>query len=59
MVKNTPDNARDTRDQSSVSGSGRSSGVGNVDSLQYYCLETSTDRGARQAIVHGVAKNGT
>ena len=59
VVKNTADNAGDTRGQSSVPGSGRSSGVGNVDSLQYYCLENSIDRGARQAIVHGVAKSQT
>ena len=59
VVQNTPDNAGDTRGQSSIPGSGRSSGVGNVDSLQYYCLENSIDRGARQAIVHGVAKSQT
>ena len=31
----------------------RSSGGGNGNSLQYYCLENSMDRGAWRAIVHG------
>ena len=40
--------------------SGRSPGEGNGYSLQYSCLENSTDREAWQATtVHGVAKNGT
>ena len=37
--------------------SGRSTGVGNCNPLQYYCLENSMDRGAWQAIVHGVTKS--
>ena len=37
--------------------SGRSPGEGNGYSLQYSCLENPMDRGAWQAIVHGVTKN--
>ena len=38
---------------------GRSAGEGNGNSLKYSCLENSTDREARQAIVHGFAKGPT
>ena len=37
-------------------GSGKSPGEGNGYLLQYSCLENSMDRGAWQAVVHGVAK---
>ena len=37
----------------------QSLGEGNDNLLQYSCLENSMDRGARQATVHGVAKNWT
>ena len=40
----------------SVPESGRSLGEGNVNPLQYSCLENSMDRGAWQAIVHGVTR---
>ena len=56
MVKNQPDNAGDTRDVGSIPGWGRSSGGGNGNPLQYSYLENPTDRGARQATVHGVTK---
>ena len=59
VVKNRPASAGDTRDASSVPGSGRSPGVGNGNPLQYSCLENSMDRGSWKATVHGVAKNGT
>jgi len=36
---------------------GRSLGDRNGEPLQYSCLENSTDRGALQAKVHGVAKS--
>ena len=36
-----------------------SSGEGNGNSLQYSCLESSTDRGAWQTAVHGIAKSWT
>ena len=49
VVKNLPANAGDARDVVSIPGSGRSSGVGNSNSLQYYCLETSMDREARRS----------
>ena len=39
--------------------SGRSSGEGNVNPLQYSCLENSTDRRPWRAMVHGVAKSQT
>ena len=40
----------------SIPGSGRCPGEGNGNALQYSCLENAVDRGAWQAIVHGVAK---
>ena len=42
-VKNPLANARDSRDVGSISGSGRSSGVGNGNPQQYSCLENSMD----------------
>ena len=39
-----------------ISGSGRSPGKGNSNSLQYSCLKNPMDRGAWQTIVHGVAR---
>ena len=49
----------DIRDSRSIPGWGRSPGgeIGNP--LQYSCLENSTDRGAWQVTVHGVAKSQT
>ena len=41
-----------------IPGLGRSPGEGNGNPLQYSGLENSTDRGAWQATVHGVAKSG-
>ena len=46
MVKNPPANAGDTGDLGSITGLGRSPGVGNGNPLQYSCLENSMDRGA-------------
>jgi len=46
-------------DPRSIPGSGRSPGEDNGNPLQYSCLENSMDRGARQAIVHGVTKSQT
>jgi len=45
-VKNPPANAGDARDVGSISGLGRSPGIGNGNPLQYSCLENSMDRGA-------------
>ena len=42
-----------------ILGSGRSSGEGNSNPLQYSCLENLMDRGAWWARVHGVAKGQT
>ena len=41
MVKNPPANSGDIRDVGSISGSGRSSGVGGGNPLQYSCLENT------------------
>ena len=45
-------------DSGSIPGSGRSSGEGNGNPLQYSCLENSMDwnSGAWQATVHGAAQ---
>ena len=59
MVKNLPASAGDARDEGLIPGSGRSSGGGNGNLLQYSCLENSIDRGAWQATVHGVAQSRT
>ena len=56
MVKYPPANAGDSGEVGSISGSGRSPGGGNGNSLQYSCLKDSLDRGAWQATVHGVTK---
>ena len=40
-----------------IPGLGRSLGEGNGNLLQYFCLENPMDRGAWQAIVHGVAES--
>ena len=44
------------RDVSLIPGSGRSSGVGNGNPLQYSCLENSMNKGAWRATVHGGLK---
>ena len=53
VVKNLPANAGDA---GSVSGWGKASGEGNGYPPQYSCLKNSTDRGAWQAPIHGVAR---
>ena len=59
MVKNSPANAGDTRDVSSISRLGRSPGVRNGNPFQYSCWENSMDRGTWQTVVYGVAKSWT
>ena len=59
MVKNPPANADDLKDAGSIPESGRSPEEGNGYPLQYSCLENPMDRGAWQAIVHGVTKSWT
>ena len=49
-------NAGEAGDRGSIPGSGRSSGAGHGNPLQYSCLENPMDRGAWRAIVQGVAK---
>ena len=53
VVKNLPANVGDL---GSIPRSGRSPGEGNGNPLQYSCLGNPMDRGAWQAIVHGVAR---
>ena len=45
-------------EQGSIPGSGRSSGEGNCNPLQYPRLENLMDTGAWQAAVHGIARVG-
>ena len=52
-AKNPPANAGDA---GLIPGLGRSPGEGNGNPLQYSCLGNPVDSGARQATVHGVAK---
>ena len=53
VVKNLPANVGDL---GSIPRSGRSPGEGNGNPLQYSCLGNPMDRGAWQAIGHGVTK---
>ena len=57
MVKNPPACGGESRDVSSVPGSGRSPGVGNGNPLQYSCLESSMDSGASWAIIQRIAES--
>ena len=58
MVKNPPANAGDAKDEGSIPGLGRSSGEGNGNPLQHFCLENPRDRGAWWDIVLGIARAG-
>ena len=51
--------AGDVRDMGSIPGLGRSPGGGHGNPFQYSYLENPMDRGAWQAIVHGVMKSWT
>ena len=44
-------------DLGSIPGLGKSSGGGNGNPLQYFCLQNFMDRGGWWATVHGVAKS--
>ena len=57
VVKNLPANAGDSKFAVSIPGSGRPSGVGNGNPVQYSCLENPMDRGTWQATALGVAKS--
>ena len=50
---------QETRDVSSIPGSGRSPGEGNDNPLQDSCLEDNMVRGALWATGHGVTKSQT
>ena len=56
VVKNLLANAGDV---SSIPGSGRYPGGGNVNPLQYSCLGNPMDRGAWRATAYGVTKSWT
>jgi len=56
LVKNPPAIAGDIRDVHSIPGSGSSPGEGNGNALPCSCLVNPMERGAWQAIVHGVTK---
>ena len=59
VVKNSSANAGDIREPGLIPGSGRFPGGGYGNSLQYSCLETSTDRGAWWVTVHRITKSRT
>ena len=58
-VKNLPANAGDEKDVGLILESGRSSGGGNGNLLQYSFQENPMDRVARWAGVHGLTKSWT
>ena len=58
LVKNLLANAEDARDTGLIPGSGRSSGEGNGNPLQYPCLENLMDTGACWTAVRSVAESG-
>ena len=55
MVKKSACNGGDL---GSIPALGKSPGEENNNSLQYYCLESSMDKGAWRPAVHGVSKIG-
>ena len=59
MVKNLLANSGDKKEMGSIPGSGRSSGGGHGNPLQYSCLENPVDRGAWCTTVHGISKSQT
>ena len=56
VVKNSPANSGDA---GLIPESGRFTGGGNGNLMQYSCLEIPSDRGAWRATVHGVTKSRT
>ena len=59
LVAQTIKSACNVGDPGSNPGLGRSPGEGNGYPLRYSWLETSMDRGAYQATIHGVTKSQT
>ena len=61
LIKNLPamqETSCNVGDLDSIPGSGKCPGEGKGNSLQYSCLGNLMDRGAWQAIVHGIARVG-
>ena len=56
VAKKPPTNAGDARDAGLIPRMRRSPGEGNGNPLRYSCLGNPMHRGARQATVHGIAK---
>ena len=56
VKESTCNTGEDEGDAGLITGSGRSPGVGNGKPLQDSCLENPMDRGAWEAIVHGLAE---
>ena len=59
VVKSPSANSRTQENVGTIPGSGRSPGGGNVNPLQYSCLENPMDRRAWQATVPEVTKSRT
>ena len=59
VIKSLTANAGDLRDMGSIPGSGKFTGGGHGNPLQYSCLENPMDRGAWWATVHWVTKSRT
>ena len=58
-ISDGKESAHSAGDLGLIPGSGRFSGEGRDNPLQYSCLVNPMDRGAWQATVYGVAKNQT
>ena len=56
LIAQSVESACNAGDLDWIPGLGRSPGEGNGNPLQYSCLENPMDRGAWQAIVHGVTR---
>ena len=59
VIKNLPADIGDIRDTGSIPALGRSSGGGNGNPPQYFCLQNPMDRRACQATVHRIAQSWT
>ena len=59
VVKRPPASEGEIRDVDSIPGSGKSTGVGNVNPLQYSCLENPMGRGTWWAAVHRITESDT
>ena len=57
--KETDSQGRNVRDMGSIPGSGRSPGEGNVNIVQYSCLENPMHKGAWRATVHKISQSRT